>query len=141
MEEAVDAVEEAAVPLLHHNIAMYQVMSTRAQAALTVSRLVDDTRADGERYTMVSTKVAALMQAHLHIGRELRQWIKLLANDAVRCALGLGPAKPDDPEPEEPEEELSLPMQMVPILKKAEGVLERALEPRPPHPNPHLEPL
>ena len=36
----------------------------------------------------------------------LRQWIKVLANDAVRFALGLGPSKPEDPEPEEV---LSLP--------------------------------
>ena len=121
---------------MHHNIAMYQVMLTRAQAALALSRLVDNTRADGERYSMVSTKVAALMQAHLQIGRELRQWIKLLANDAVRFALGLGPAQPDGPDPEEPETFLSLPDQMVPILKKAEGVLEACLEPRRPKPGP-----
>ena len=137
VEEAVE--ESAAVPLLHHNIATYQVMLTRAQAALAVSRFVDDTIAEGERYSMKSSKVAALLQAELRIGRELRQWIRLLANDAVRFALGLGPAKPEDPGPEEPEEELSLPMQMVPILKKAEGVLEHALVPSPPRPNPHLD--
>ena len=139
VEEAVEAVEEesAAVPLLHHNIATYQVMLTRAQAALAVSRLVDDTVAEGERYSMKSSKVAALLQAELRIGRELRQWIRLLANDAVRFALGLGPVQPDDPEPEGPR---SLHEFMVPILKKAEGVLEHALVPTPPRPNPNLEP-
>ena len=128
--------ESAATPLLHHNIAMYQVMLTRAQAALAVARLIDDTIAQGERYSMKSSKVGALLQAQIRIGRELRQWIRLLANDAVRFALGLGPAKPEEPEPEEPEEELSLPDMMVPILKKAEGVLEHALRPRRPKPDP-----
>ena len=118
---------------------MYQVMLTRAQAALGVARLVDDTTAEGERYSMKSSKVGALLEAQIRIGRELRQWIRLLANDAVRFALGLGPSKPEGPGPEEPEEELSLPMQMVSILKKTEGVLEHALEPSPPRPNPNLE--
>ena len=127
------------MPLLHHNIAMYQVMLTRAQAALGVARLVDDTIAEGEHYSMKSSKVGALLEAQIRIGRELRQWIRLLANDAVRFALGLGPAKPEDPGPEEPEEELSLPMQMVSILKKTEGVLEHALVPSPPRPNPNLD--
>ncbi len=108
-------------------------MLTRAQAALAVARLVDDTIAQGERYSMKSSKVGALLQAQIRIGRELRQWIRLLANDAVRFALGLGPAQPEEPEPEGP---LSLPDMMVPILKKAEGVLEHALEPRPPKPGP-----
>ena len=136
-EKVGEAVEEesAAVPLLHPNIATYQVMLTRAQAALAVSRLVDDTIAEGERYSMKSSKVAALLQAELRIGRELRQWIKLLANDAVRFALGLGPAKPDEPDPEQPERFLSLSDMMVPILKKAEGVLEACLEPSPPRPS------
>ncbi len=111
-------------------------MLTRAGAALAVSRLVDDTIAEGERYSMKSSKVGALLEAQIRIGRELRQWIRLLANDAVRFALGLGAAKP---EPDEPEKIQSLPAMMVPILKKAEGVLEYALEPRPPRPNLHLE--
>ena len=119
---------------------MYQVMLTRAQAALAVARLIDDTTAEGDRYSMKSSKVGALLQAQIRIGRELRQWIRLLANDAVRFALGLGPAKPEEPEPEEPKRELGLPDIMVPILKKAEGVLEHALQPTPPRPNPNLEP-
>ncbi len=110
---------------------MYQVMLTRAQAALSVARLVDDTTAEGECYSMRSSKVGAVLQAQIRIGRELRHWIRLLAKDAVRFALGPGPAMP---EPEEPEQELSLPAMMVPILKKAEGVLEYALEPSPPRP-------
>lgn len=125
--------ESAATPLLHHNIAMYQVMLTRAGAALSVARFVDEARAEGERYSMTSTRVAALLEAHMRIGRELRQWIKLLANDGVRFALGLGPSKPEDPEPEEVQ---SLPMLMMPILKKAEGVLEASLEPWKPKPGP-----
>ncbi len=112
--------------MLHQNVAMYQVMLTRAQAALGVARLVEDTVAEGERYSMKSSKVSALLQAELRIGRELRQWIRLLANDAVRFALGLDACRPEEPEPER---ELGLPDIMVPILKAAEGVLEECLEP------------
>ena len=118
---------------LHHNVAMYQVMLTRAQAALGVARLVEDTIAEGERYSMKSSKVAPLLQAELRIGRELRQWLRLLANDPVRFVLGLAPASPEEPEPERV---LGLPDLMVPILAKTEGILEACLEPRKPGPSP-----
>jgi len=108
---------------------MYQVMLTRARAALGVARLVEDTVAEGERYSMRSSKVAALLQAELRIGRELRQWLRLLGNDAVRFALGLAPAAPEPPEVEEPKRELGYPDLMVPILKAAEGVLEASMVP------------
>ena len=124
-----EKVEGAGELLLHENVAMYQVMLTRARAALGVARLVEDTVAEGERYSMRSSKVAALLQAELRIGRELRQWLRLLGNDAVRTALGLVPAAPEPPEVEEPKRVLGFPDEMVPILKAAEGVLEASMVP------------
>jgi hypothetical protein len=91
-EEAVG--QEAAETLLHHNIATFQVMLTRAQAALGWSTFTEESRADGEKYSMRSSKVSAMLQAQLRIARELRQWLRLLATDAVRLALNIPASSP-----------------------------------------------
>ena len=118
-----------AVPLLHHNVAMFQVMLTRAQAALGWQRYVEETRAESEGYTMKSPKVSALLQAELRIARELRQWLRLLAYEPLRKVLGLkDPGGEDKP--------FNLPDFMKPILEEAEGVLEYALEPKKRRPRP-----
>ena len=116
--------------LLHHNIATFQVMLTRAQAALGWNTFTEETRADGDKYSMRSSKVSALLQAHMRIARELRQWIRLLATGDVRLALNLPNSPPskgdqgesDDPEPNEFLEAIQR------VLKKGEGVLEESIE-------------
>ncbi len=112
--------------LIEKNVALFQVLLTRAQAALGIARLTDDTGARTLNYHMHSTKVGALVQAQLHIARELRQWLKLLPNfDLWRGlpARGPSPSKPphDKPEPE------GLPMRMLKMLQESEGVLEQVL--------------
>jgi len=109
--------------ILHHNIATFQVMLTRAQSALSIAKLTEDAHANTETYSMTTPKVSALLQAEAAITRELRQWLRLLAYEPLRKVLGL-----KDPD----EKKLSLPEIMMPILAKTEGVLENALRPRPP---------
>ncbi len=53
--------ESTGPTLLHHNIATLQVMLTRAQAALGINQYTQETRADGDKYSMRSTKVSALL--------------------------------------------------------------------------------
>ena len=110
--------------LLHHNIATFQVMFTRAQRALSVHAYTQETRQEGKDYSSSSTKISSLLQAMTWIAREHRQWIRLLANKAVCTALGLSrtAAKGEAPGP------LSLGDIMKPIIEKTEDILEDALK-------------
>jgi hypothetical protein len=126
-EEAVG--QEAAEMLLHHNIATFQVMLTRAQAALGWSTFTEESRADGEKYSMRSMKVGAMLQAQLRIARELRQWLRLLATDAVRLALNI----PLDPRSRGDQagrnhDSMGLADLVQPLLKNSDSVIEDALE-------------
>ncbi len=112
--------ESAGDILLHHNIATFQVMLTRAQAALGWHTYTEETRADGKNYTMRSSKISALLQAEKAIARELRQWLRLLANDALCLALNITKT--------EPEQSVGLAELLEPILMKSEGVMEDAIE-------------
>ena len=114
--------------MLHHNIATFQVMLTRAQTALGIVRLTQETHANSENYSMTAPKVSALLQAEMRIARELRQWLRLLAYEPLRKVLHMNEDDPGEP--------ISLPAMMVPILAKAEGVLENALRPTPLGPKP-----
>jgi hypothetical protein len=121
--------QEAAEMLLHHNIATFQVMLTRAQAALGWSTFTEESRADGEKYSMRSVKVGAMLQAQLRIARELRQWLRLLATDAIRVALNVVKSPPskrehggDQPNP------MGLADLVQPLLQRSEGVIEDAVE-------------
>jgi hypothetical protein len=126
-EEA--AGQEAAETLLHHNIATFQVMLTRAQAALGWSTFTEESKADGEKYSMRSSKVSAMLQAQLRIARELRQWLRLLATDAVRLVLNI----PLDP-PSTGDQAgcsskvMGLADLVQPLLQRSEGVIEDAVE-------------
>ncbi len=112
--------EAAGDILLHDNIATLHVMFTRAQAALGWHTYTEETRADGKDYKMRSSKVSALLQATQSIARELRQWLRLLGNDALCLALNITKT--------EPEQSLGLAELLEPILMKSEGVLEDATE-------------
>jgi hypothetical protein len=131
----------AAETLLHHNIATFQVMLTRAQAALGWSTFTEESRADGEKCSMRSMKVGALLQAQLRIARELRQWLRLLATDAVRVALNLplnpskagfaslkGGSPPSKEHGGGTSKVIGLADLVQPLLRNAEGVVEDALE-------------
>ncbi len=120
--------QEAAETLLHHNIATFQVMLTRAQAALGWSTFTEESRADGEKYSMRSSKVSAMLQAQLRIARELRQWLRLLATDAVRLALNIPASSPPSNGDQGGCEHLGLADLVQPLLEKSEGVLEDTLE-------------
>ncbi len=130
VEKAVD--RTPGETLLHHNIATFQVMLTRAQAALGWSTFTEESRADGEKYSMRSVKVGAMLQAQLRIARELRQWLRLLATDAVRVALHI----PLDPaskggfhgHSKQDSEDLGLADLVEPLLQRSEGVIEDAVE-------------
>jgi len=121
--------------LIEKNVALFLVLLSRAQAALGVARLTDDTRARTLNYQMHSTKIAALVQAQLHIARELRAWLKLLPNfDQWR---GLSPHDASIP-PEAPEAE-GIPMRMLKVLEDALGLppgQKSAFSPRLPKRNP-----
>ena len=107
--------------ILHHNIATFQVMLTRAQAALGVAKMTEQTHASTDAYTMSSPKVSALLQAETWISRELRHWLRLYAYEPLRKVLGLKEDK--DPRP------LSLPDMMVPIIAKAGGPISPSTHP------------
>ena len=71
---------------------------------------------------MHSTKVGALVQAQLHIARELRAWLKLLPSlDTLRGLTARSPSPESPPKPE------GLPMKMLKVLEETEGFLEAAL--------------
>jgi hypothetical protein len=127
-EEAVG--KEAAEMLLHHNIATFQVMLTRAQAALGWSTFTEESRADGEKYSMRSVKVGAMLQAQLRIARELRQWLRLLATDAVRLALNIPASSPPSKGDQGgcSHESMGLADLVQPLLQRSEGVIEDAVE-------------
>lgn len=112
--------------LIERNIALFQVMLTRAQAALRITRLTDEFHAEGHRYNARSVRVSAIVQAQLHIARELRQWLKLLP--------GLDPhlktkRAPSNLKPPEPERRMGLPDIMKPILEETEVAFDELLGP------------
>lgn len=111
------------IGLVERNVALFQVMLSRAQAALGIARLTDDTRARTLNYQMHATRIGALVQAQLHIARELRQWLKLLPGFDPRAAqAGRG-----TPKPMPPDKPKGLPMRMLDVLQETEGFLELAL--------------
>ncbi len=124
-----DSVPPREPGLVERNVALFQVLLSRAQAALGVARLTDDTRARTLNYQMHSTKIAALVQAQLHIARELRQWLKLLPNfdtwRGPRSAKNRGSSAPTPPSAKP--ESGGLPMRMLKMLEESEGVLEEVL--------------
>ncbi len=127
VEKAVD--RTPGETLLHHNIATFQVMLTRAQAALGWSTFTEESRADGEKYSMRSVKVGAMLQAQLRIARELRQWLRLLATDAVRVALNIPLNRPSKGEQGGcNHESMGLADLVQPLLQRSEGVIEDAVE-------------
>jgi hypothetical protein len=127
VEEAVE--QEAAETLLYHNVATFQVMLTRAQAALGWSTFTEESRADGEKYSMRSMKVGAMLQAQLRIARELRQWLRLLATDGVRLALNIPLNSPSTGEQAgSNHESMGLADLVQPLLKNSDSVIEEALE-------------
>jgi hypothetical protein len=93
----IDPLRASAFPretsLIERNVALFQVMLTRAQAALRVTSLTDEFEARSGRYHARSVRISALVQAQLHIARELRQWLKLLPGCAPRESIAAaGPA-------------------------------------------------
>ncbi len=104
-------------------------MLTRAQAALGWSTFTEESRADGEKYSMRSMKVGAMLQAQLRIARELRQWLRLLATDAVRVALGIAKSSPSERDHGGAEPNLMGLADLVqPLLQRSEGIVEDAVE-------------
>lgn len=126
--DGVDAADKALfaheASLIGRNIALFQVMLSRAQAALGVERLTDETQAYAltNNYRMRATKVGALVQAQLSIARELRQWLKLLPGFRTPRRESKLPA----PIAEKPKP-TGLPMRMMRVLQETEGALEAAL--------------
>lgn len=95
--------------LTTHNLALMQVMLSRAAAALSVTTLIDTTTSEGEQYQLHSTKMHPALQAFLRINRELRATLNdtrraaylASARDRAACAKqsndGTDAATPDDP--------------------------------------------
>jgi len=110
---------------IFHNIALYQTMLSRATAAVRVFGLTDEYLSEGENFRASSTRVGAILNAQLRIARELRQWIRLAANDAVQGLFGMR-ADESDPEDDAPR---GLPDIAKEVLAQTEGVLEQCLRP------------
>jgi hypothetical protein len=108
--------------LIQRNVALFQVMLSRAQAALGIARLTDENTAVSRHYEMRSTKTAALVQAQLSIARELRAWLKFLPQFNLPRGPRLSPTTP--PEPKKPEGSI---MRAMKVLEETEGFLEAAL--------------
>ena len=105
----------SAKPHLHlvHTVALLQVMMSRAATVVSTERFTEKTSASGENYKMESSKVSASLEAFLRLAREHRQYHRELTH-----TVDLAP----EPKP------LSLAMQVLPLLERADGVLEDALE-------------
>jgi hypothetical protein len=122
-EATKQSLEPAVATLIQRNVALFQVMLSRAQAALRIASLTDETRAYTGTYQRRSVRVSALVQAQLHIARELRQWLKLLPGFDPRPK----PARAE--KPPKPEPPKGLPGLMKPLLEEAEVVCDELLGP------------
>ena len=120
LDEATES--DAPTPLaepIAHNVALLQAMLNRAAATLTLHSLTDQTEASSDTYRMTSTKISAMLNAFLKIARELRAWLRYIPG--VLPATG----KPKKTPSQRP---MGLAEYAKPILERAEGVLEDALE-------------
>jgi len=120
-----ESCQKEPTPLIAQNIALYQTMLSRATAAVRVLGLTDEYLSEGENHRAHSTRVGAILNAQLRIARELRQWIRLAANDAVQDLFDI---RRNDPDPDD-DGPKGLPDIMMDVLAQTEGILEQALRP------------
>jgi len=102
---------------LAHTVALLQVMVSRAASALSIEGFTETTRATGAQYSMESSKMSAALQAFLRLAREHRQYRRELTRE-----MAAGEARVANEKPQ------SLCMRVLPLLKKADGVLEDNLK-------------
>jgi len=102
---------------LAHTVALLQVMVSRAASALSLDGFTETTRATGADYSMESSKMSAALQAFLRLAREHRQYRRELMKEIATVEDQAANQQP-----------LSLPERVMPLLKKADGVLEDALD-------------
>jgi hypothetical protein len=63
--------------MIDDTAAILYAMLQRATLTLSAHELTDKTEAESQRYTFRTTKMSAALSAFLHIGRELRAWMRL----------------------------------------------------------------
>jgi len=102
---------------LIHQVALLQVMVSRAAAALSLDGFTETTRATGADYAMESSKMSAALQAFLRLAREHRQYRRELMHETAATKDATANQQPQ-----------SLSARVMPLLKKAEGVLEEELD-------------
>jgi len=99
-----------------HNLALLQVMLSRAAAALSVTALTDTVKSESENYQLHTTKQHPALQAFLRIARELR-------------AAQTQHSRNHDQEANTQNEPASnLADRATPLLEKTGGILEEAVE-------------
>ena len=104
---------------LAHQVALLQVMMSRAAAALSVQPLVETTRASSDTYQLESSKMSPALYAFLRIAREYQRFVREYQRQGQESAAAAQAAEDARP---------GLADLMKPILKQADGVLEDALE-------------
>jgi len=119
-----------------HNLALLQVMVSRAAAALSVATFTDTVTSESDRYRMESTKVHASLDAFVRLTREHRATFKdfrsaletVKAEPAPTNAVD-GAVDPNAPWGlNEHGRPISLADFATPLIERTEGVLEEAIE-------------
>ena len=103
-----------------HNLALLQVMVSRAAAALSVVPLTDDVTSDSERYHMHTTKVHAALDAFIRLAREHRATLAQYHREQEDARKARVETAKNGYVP-------SLADLAAPILERADGVLEEAI--------------
>ncbi len=103
-----------------HNLALLQVMVSRAAAALSVVPLTDDVTSDTERYHMHTTKVHAALEAFIRLTREHRATLAQYHREQEDARKARVETAKNGYVP-------SLADLAAPILERADGVLEEAI--------------
>ncbi len=119
----------------HHNLALLQVMVSRAAAALSVASFTDTVTSESDRYRLASTKVHAALEAYLRLSREHRAVMAQFSRDVERISSakashGEVPTStatlPDLPHTNP--NATNLAEYVLPMLEASEGVMEEAIE-------------
>jgi len=118
-----------------HNIALLQVMVSRAAAALSVASFTDVVTSESDRYRLATTKVHAALEAFLRLSREHRGVMAQFSRDVERSAVAevsrseVSDAKAALPHfPHTNPNATNLAEYALPMLKATDGVVEEAIE-------------
>jgi hypothetical protein len=131
-----DDTDSSVVTSTQHNLALLQVMVSRAAAALSVASFTDTVTSESDRYRMASTKVHAALEAFVRLTREHRAALKDFRGEVERNRAESGRINADsgvvDQESPWGRDEHGRPISLAdfaaPLIERTEGVLEEAID-------------